>query len=130
MLGDDLTGSTVQSNYPVAVFGSVKCTQVPAGCFAADHIIEQMFPTTAWGINFITVPLAGRDASGDIFRILANMNATDINVNGIPAGTINAGEYLELNLTGYNAIHATKAVLAAQYAKGTFCTEILPGILL
>jgi len=126
-LDEDLTGSTIQSNYPVAVFGSVKCSQVPAGCFYADHLVEQMFPVSAWGKKFITVPLAGRDGSGDIFRILANENGTDITINGTFTATLGAGEYYETNLADYNSIITSKASLVAQYAKGTQCSGNLTG---
>jgi len=92
-LNDDLTGSRIQSNLPVAVFGFVKLVDIPAGCMAADYIVEEMFPYYSWGKNYLTVPLAGRDNSGDIFRVVAAEDGTDISINGIAVATINAGEY-------------------------------------
>jgi len=121
-VGEDLTGSRIQSNFPVSVYGSVDLANIPAGCTFADHIVEQMFPISAWGKRFVTVPLAGRDASGDIFRILASEDATDVLINGTLVTTINTGDYYETNLVGYNAIEASNACLLAQYAKGTTCS--------
>ncbi len=121
-LGHDLTGSTIHSSHPVSVFGSVDLTFVPSGCTFGDHIVEQLFPVTAWGKRFITVPLAGRDNSGDIFRILAREDNTQVSINEIVSATLNTGDYHEVNLAGFNSITTSKSVLVAQYAKGTQCS--------
>jgi uncharacterized protein (TIGR02145 family) len=125
--GDDVTGSRVQSNFPVAVFGSAPVASVPAGCATSDHIVEQMFPYYSWGKNFVTIPLAGRDASGDIFRILAGEDGTDISINGILVSTINTGSFYEANLAGNNSITTSKATMLAQFAKGKFCSGGITG---
>ena len=121
-IGQDLTGSRIQSNFPVALFGSVEAAKIPAGCSFADHIIEQIVPYYAWGKNYINVPLAGRDASGDIFRILAAEDGTAISINGTLVSTINTGAYYETNLTGSNSITTSKATILAQFAKGQLCS--------
>ncbi len=126
-MGDDMTGSRVQSNVPVAVFGSAPLVYLPAGCAAGDHIVEQMFPYYSWGKNFVTVSLAGRDASGDIFRVVAAENATNISINGSAVATINAGDYYETNLTGNNSITTSKATMLAQFAKGEWCSGMITG---
>lgn len=126
-VNDDLTGSHIQSNFPVVVYGSVKLADVPLGCQAGDHIIEEMWPLPSWGKNFVTVPLAGRDGSGDIFRVLASEDATDVSINGTVAATLNNGDYYETNLTGYNEIVTSKAACVAQYAKGQLCTGNITG---
>ena len=120
--GEDVTGSRIQSNFPVAVFGSATGVFIPDGCGAADHLVEQMFPYYSWGKNFLTVPLAGRDNSGDIFRVLAAEDGTDISINGTLISTINTDEYYEANLTGYNSITTSKATMLAQFAKGSECS--------
>jgi|APCry1669189204_1035204.scaffolds.fasta_scaffold00279_2 uncharacterized protein (TIGR02145 family) len=123
-LNDDVTGSRIQSNFPVAVFGSVECVNIPLGCQSCDHIMEEMFPYYSWGKNFVTVPLAGRDASGDVFRVLSAQDGTTVTVNGTLAATINTGEYYEAILTGYNSISTNNASLLAQYAKGQLCSGL------
>jgi uncharacterized protein (TIGR02145 family) len=127
VIGEDITGSRIQSNVPVAVFGSVEATYVPAGCSALDHIVEQMFPYYSWGKNFITVPLAGRDASGDIFRIVAAEDGTNISINGTLTTTINTGDFYETNLTGFNSITTSKATILAQFAKSFTCSGNITG---
>lgn len=126
-VGDDLTGSRVQSNFPVSVYGSVRLTNVPASCQFGDHIVEQMWPVTSWGKNFVTVPLAGRDNSGDIFRVLAAEDGTDVSINGTIVTTLNTGDHYETNLQGYNSITTSKAACLAQFAKGTMCSGNITG---
>jgi uncharacterized protein (TIGR02145 family) len=127
-LGDDLTGSRIQSTFPVAVFGSVKCVDIPSlACPTCDHIVEEMFPYYSWGKNFLTVPLAGRDNSGDLFRIVAAEDGTDISINGIMVATINTGQFYESILTGSNSITTSKATLLAQFAKGENCSGGVTG---
>ncbi len=125
---EDVTGSRVQSNFPVAVFGSSDQVSITGLiCGSANHIVEQMFPYYSWGKNFVTVPLAGRDASGDIFRIVSAQNGTDIAINGIFVATINSGDYYESNLIGYNSITTSKPVILAQFAKGIACSGNITG---
>jgi uncharacterized protein (TIGR02145 family) len=127
-LDEDITGSEIESNYPVAVFGSVKTTLIPSfPCAADDHIVEQMFPIYSWGKNFVTVPTAGRDNSGDIYRILASEDNTDITIDGVMVATLDAREFYEATLLGYNSIHSSKPTLLAQYAKGQVCSGGLTG---
>ena len=127
-VGDDLTGSRIQSSSPVAVFGSVDCVDIPGNsCPSCDHIVEEMFPYYAWGKNFLTVPLAGRDNSGDIFRIVTADDGTDISINGTIVATINTGYYYETNLSGSNSITTSKPTIVAQYAKGLSCSGGITG---
>ena len=121
--GKDVTGSRIQSNYPVGVFGSVNIVDIPSNsCQAGDYIVEMMFPYYSWGKNYVTVPLAGRDNSGDIFRIVAAQDSTAITIDGIYDTTINAGSYWQADLSGYNSISTSKAATLAQFAKGMYCS--------
>ena len=124
---EDITGSRVQSNFPVGVYGSNRCTQIPFGCTACDHINEMMFPYYSWGKNYVTVPLAGRDLSGDVFRVVAAEDGTDITVNGTLVATINAGDHYETTLPGFNSIVTSKAAVLAQFAKGMQCSGNITG---
>jgi uncharacterized protein (TIGR02145 family) len=126
--GTDITGSRIQSNYPVGVFGSVQCVNIPTAlCGACDHIVEMMFPYYSWGKNYVTVPLAGRDNSGDVFRILSGTNATDVSINGAWVATIDSGVYYQTILTGYNSISTSNATLVCQFAKGQLCSGNITG---
>lgn len=118
--GGDLTGSIITSDKAVAVFGGGRCLNIPLGTAFCDHIVEQLPATGAWGQSFLTAPLATR-TGGDLFRIIARDDATDILVDGVNSGSINRGAFLELNLASatYHTISATGPVLVMQYSKGT-----------
>ncbi|XP_058503787.1 IgGFc-binding protein-like [Solea solea] len=55
---DDLSGSRVYSQYPVAVFTGHSCTLRFSAC---DHVNEQLLPVSSWGSSFIVPPLTLHD---------------------------------------------------------------------
>ncbi|MBC7936723.1 MAG: Ig-like domain-containing protein, partial [Rhizobacter sp.] len=114
----DLSGSIISSNKPIAVFGGHQCANIPIGAFACDHIVEQLPPTTAWGRNFVSVPLKTR-IGGDTFRFLASENGTNVIVNGATVATLNRGQFHEMILTTSSQITANKPILVSQYSNGS-----------
>jgi hypothetical protein len=116
----DYSGSLVIADKPVSVFGGNQCANIPVGMTYCDFIIEQITPNSSWGQSFVTVPLATRTA-GDIFRIMAQENSTQVSINGVGVATLNAGQYYETSLGSitYNRITADKPILVGQYSKGT-----------
>ena len=77
---DDITGTRLLSNRPLVVYPGHRCTIIPTGSTACDHITEQVPPTAIWGRTFMSASFSGRD-SGDIYRIIASENDTTITVN-------------------------------------------------
>ncbi len=114
----DLSGSIITSTKPIAVFGSQQCANIPPGVTFCDYIVEQLPPTTAWGRNFISVPLKTR-TRGDTFRFLASNDNTTVRVNGAVVATLDKGEFFETILTASSQITSDKAILVAQYSNGT-----------
>ena len=114
----DLTGTTLISNNPIAVFGGHQCANIPQGATACDHLVEQLPPVSTWGTSFVTFPLATRTA-GDTFRVLASADNTTVSINGSAVATLNRGEFYETILTVPSNINADRAVLVAQYSNGT-----------
>ena len=78
--GNNITGMKVVSNRPIVVYTGHRCTNIPTSSSACDHITEQVPPTAIWGSNFMTASYAGR-SSGDLYRILASDNSTNVTVN-------------------------------------------------
>jgi len=117
---EDLTGSLIQSDKPVSVFGGGACLNVPTSRFACDHIIEQMPPTDTWATSFFLVPLAQRRA-GDIFRVLAREDNTTVLIDGIQVAVLNARQNYETILvsTDTHEIQTSKPCLVAQYNQGS-----------
>ncbi|PPD21631.1 MAG: hypothetical protein CTY24_07465 [Methylobacter sp.] len=114
----DLTGTVIQADRPIAVFGGHQCSNVPIGVPFCDHLVEQLPPTSTWGQSFLTVPLATR-VGGDTFRILASQDETEVRVNGNLVATLSRGQFHEEIILVQAEISANNPVLVAQYSNGT-----------
>ena len=80
-LDEDLTGTSIHSSKPVAVFSGNRCVDIPRGYGWCDHIVEQMLPINTWGNSYITYPMASK-TQGDFLRILSAKDGTSVSVNG------------------------------------------------
>lgn len=117
--GGDVTGSRISASAPVVVFGSHVCANVPnAQTRFCDHLVDQNPPTSTWGQQFLTVPLATR-LNGDTFRILAGTDGTQVTINGAEVTTLDRGQFHQLQISESSIISATQPVLVAQYSNGT-----------
>src|SRR5208337_1040112 len=55
VLGNDLSGTLIQSQNPVAVFGANVAAYIPDhSVSAANSLVEQLWPLPDWGISFFT----------------------------------------------------------------------------
>ncbi|HTY87092.1 MAG TPA: M36 family metallopeptidase [Candidatus Acidoferrum sp.] len=113
----DLTGTTIQSDKPIAVLAGHTCAYVPTGVGYADHLVEQLPPVNQWGRHFVTLPLAAR-ANGDTFRFLAATSGTRLAINGKIVASLDRGQFYEQILEGPAEILASQPILVAQYAHG------------
>ncbi|MBK9074056.1 MAG: IgGFc-binding protein [Flavobacteriales bacterium] len=124
---DDLTGSRIAAEVPqgtcdgIAVFGGSRCPNVPTGCYACDHLYEQLPPLSAWGTSYFSVPFTG--PSSYTLRALASEDNTTLTYNGTPY-SLDMGEVVEWNsVTTAVYIEADKPVSVAQYMEGTVCAQ-------
>nr|MBA2702657.1 PKD domain-containing protein [Blastocatellia bacterium] len=112
----DLTGSRVTSDKPIAVFGGhVAATINAEAACCADHLVEQLPPTKAWGKRFATVPLATR-TKGDFFRFIAAQDGASIYLNGNLTAVLNRGQWVERVIKNPTEIIATAPIMVAQYS--------------
>jgi hypothetical protein len=93
-VGDDVTGTVVQSDKPVAVFGGHSCAMVPNSDYGAcDHLEEQLPPLAAWGTASVLARYAPRHncESEDLalWRVIAG--ADDMTVAFDPPAPAPAG---------------------------------------
>jgi hypothetical protein len=162
----DLTGTYVEATAPVAVFGGNECADVPYDCdwcrnargtapgsmhganrcAWCDHVEEQVFPLTTWGVRFVAarVPVRSVDGlmEGTFWRVIASEEVTvvDVATSGtvrlppgvtLPAVIGRPGEHLDFELVGTDPGHdpgdsfveADKPVLVVQYMEGQECTN-------
>ncbi len=59
---DELSGSTIQSNKPVGVWGGSTCMYIPAGKFACDGAHQQLVPVNELGSEYAAVRYRDRAA--------------------------------------------------------------------
>lgn len=114
----DLTGSRVTASKKVAVFGGSECSFIPDGYFACDHLEEQMFPVTTLGKTFDFCRSQPRGSEPDYVRVLATEDQTTITTDPAIAGTpatLNAGQFVELNVPADVEIDGDKPLLIGQY---------------
>jgi PKD repeat protein len=128
---DDLTGTRVRvlgENVSdcnnIAVFGGNKWTSV-GNCGAAnDHLFQQAYPVNTWGTDFIHIPLLGR-SSGELIKVLASENDTDVIVDGVSKGALNAGKFFTLDIPANKTavITTSKPASVTVFAKSQECND-------
>lgn len=117
--GNDVSGTLITSDAPVAVYGGSVCTDVPnSSTYACNHLVEQMPPTSAWGKAFYTEPLATR-TKGDTFRFLVSVDGTTISLNGSTLTMLNRAKVYQMELTAASEITSDQPILVMQYSNGT-----------
>ena len=132
----DLTGTTVRSNRPVAVFFGVDLAVVgdqilpgdptpdrPDTC-CAEHMEQQATPTSALGQDFVVSrsPIRGTNPTYwieyDYYRVLAVRDGTHVTSTADEARdfTLNAGEWLQFKSREGFVLHSEPTpVIVAQY---------------
>ncbi|MDR2232254.1 MAG: fimbrillin family protein [Tannerella sp.] len=131
----DRTGRHIFANKPVAYFTHSTGVQEPPGRVYIDILFEQLAPVNQWGNRFL-VPNAPEGANdlNNRLRVIASQNNTKIIYTGATfvggtslasGGTLNAGQWAELEITGSNPataacyIEADKPVGVADFMMGS-----------
>ncbi len=127
----DLTGSRVRvisstgtDCKNIAVFGGNKMTSVGTDCdgTTGDHLFQQIYPTATWGKDYIHIPLKGR-TSGEMVKVLASENNTQVFVNGVLKGNLNEGKFMTFSF-GQDQIaniSGSKPIAVTVFAKSQWC---------
>lgn len=124
---EDLTGSYVLANKPIAFFSGSKATTIPFSGYtnySYDHLFEQIPPTSTWGKEFYVVPLKMR--TKDTYRVLAAEDGTLVKIEGTNTSRLlSRGEFFEFELANSQAcrITATRKILLAQYCRSQRADE-------
>jgi gliding motility-associated-like protein len=120
---NDLTNTKIRSVSTageckkIAVFSG--STKIGIGCqdnnFTSDNLFQQVYPTTAWGKNYLTVPLKGRNY--DIYRVIVSDINTVLKVNGtiIDKSIFALNNFYEFTSASTAIITANKPIQVAQY---------------
>lgn len=73
---NDVSGSVITSNKPVAVFSGSADTRIPVGVGDWQFLIEQMIPAKYWATKFIIPPIYPREHF--VVRMISGSNNTDV----------------------------------------------------
>ena len=117
----DLTGTTITSSLPVAVFVGHDCSNVPTARPACDHLEEQLFPNETWGRDYFVSALRDRATLPSVVRIVSQQDGNQITYDppsARPAETLNAGQIVEFATNVSFRATGTRAFLVAQYMIG------------
>ena len=91
-----VVGATGDDCKNIAVFGGNKWSRVGMCGSANDHLFQQMYSVNTWSTEYLPVPFLGR-TSGELVKVLAAENGTEIFVDGSSRGVLNAGQSISLN---------------------------------
>ncbi len=119
---NDLTGSLIQSDQPIAVLSGHVRAEIPFGFNnvgstrpSRNHLVEQMSPVSAWGDSALIVPYLSASLP-DLVRVISSEDANKITVNGTVVANLNAGDFYEITqLTGPTSIQGTSPIMVGQF---------------
>lgn len=102
--GNDLTGTRIQADKKVSVFGGHECANIPLGTDYCDHIEQQLLPTELWGTHYVGDAFTPRSsAQKDTWRIISAADSVQVDLLPPLAGPfeLDRGEWVEFE-TGEN----------------------------
>ncbi len=132
----DLTGTEIQSNNPVAVWGGHGCDLVPFDKMACDHVEEMMFPLETWGKEFVVsttheIESGNIQSTTSVVRVMSGDNGVQVNFDPSSVHstvTLNRGEYIEFMTTENVHITASGPIMVGQFTVGqNYWTEETSG---
>ncbi len=103
----ELSGSPIQADKPIGVWGAASCLNVPVTAYACDTAQQQIPPVKAMGNEYAAVRYRGRNGGVDEappWRMVGMVNGTLLTYDpgpppGAPAG-LNLGDVVEFNAAG------------------------------
>lgn len=115
----DVSGTEVNSNKPIAVYAGTKRSSIPTSVGTyRDHLCEQIPPLEIWGKSVIATPhypVSKFSPYTAVVRVLAALDNTNWKLNGAPQAPLMRGDSRELPLTDVLLITAENPILVAQY---------------
>lgn len=134
--GYDVTGTTVKvipndagECYRIAAFSGSSRTVMQIGdCEprGGDNLIQQIFPSQAWGKRYLTAPTSRSEDAGllmnNYYRILVDNPATEVRINGAVLSPLINGRYYEYTSSSADYITSDKPIMVAQYIPSSGCS--------
>jgi hypothetical protein len=117
---EDISGATVTSSAPVAVYGGAGAVSVPVSAIGGNHFGVQMFPLETWGKTYLASMLKQRNNSDrDYYRVVASVDNTHLTLTGsglpMTVPTLNSGQFFEFSAQSDFQIEGDQPIMAFQY---------------
>jgi hypothetical protein len=120
----DLTGTTIESSAPIAVFAGHDCARAPNDASApalegCDHLEDQLWPDATLGQSYVAMPLfpPRGELLPTLLHLVGTRDHTAVTLSPAVSGTssieLSRGEAVELELFAGTAIDATEAIAVA-----------------
>lgn len=124
-VNNDLTGSVVRGNKPIALFGGQQRAIVPyqevQNLGSRDCLIEQMTPIRTWGKSAYVTPFARSsneiNTGTDIYRVVAAFDSTNVYVDGQFQQMLMRGWIMERPLLAAHLVTTSNPSITVQYKK-------------
>lgn len=120
---EDVTGTRVVSDQPIAVFAGNNCATVPESWLFCDHMEEQLLPVRLWGRESVVPKLAPRGTEPDVVRVIAAHDGTTLHteppVVGLDGVSLAAGQTADVEVTEDFVLTASHDVLVTQFMVGS-----------
>lgn len=115
----DVSGTTISADKPVAVYGGVKRASIPVNVGNyRDHLVEQLPPLETWGNEAIITPhfpITPESRYTAVVRVIAANDSTTWTLDDVPQPMLRVGKSVEIPLTKAQHIAASGPILVAQY---------------
>lgn len=123
-LNQDITGTYIDADLPVAVFSGHECAAVPIERPACDHLEEQLFPMQTWGRVYSVSPVKYfNDLEPSVIRVMAQRDGVTLSFDGIAAPpscarTLMRGQFCEFASGEGFTVTGSAPISVAQYLRG------------
>ncbi len=122
--GADLSGTRIQSDQLVTVFGGHECANVPLGINACDHLEQQLVPVDAWGKRYIADGFMPRSPDQfDIYRVMAGSTDVLVETNppvpGYEKFLLQPGGFVTFSSKGHFEIKANGRIQVGHFMIGS-----------
>ena len=113
---NDLSGTKITSDHPVAVFSGNNFTSIPREAeVMRDAVMEQMPPVYTWGTEYVLVSTPGK-LSMDFFKVIAQKPDTTVTLSsGQVFFLSNSGDPRTFFLTDMKVLTSDKPVMVAKF---------------
>ena len=132
-IDNDISGTHVEADQPIIVFGGHVAASSPGSDCCADHLEQQLLPVSRWGTEYVAGRSVERNGEEDRWMIIASVDGTQVSMTPMDTDyfpvTLNAGEPYRFQSGRDFVISADNPIMLVQYlassgdveGSGTYC---------